>query len=127
MKDVQCMLSAAKCLKTFDEFPRVGTIVAVKVNQKHRADYYYFNKFKLLYMGPWVIVEIFTNGNAYRVSGLRSEQANVLDIPFVWGKERERKANELPRLRQIVMGEGVVVPQTRNESVSKDSVTGSET
>lgn len=32
----------------------------------------------------------------------------------------EQRASELPLLRDIEVGEGVVVPQTQNEDVSKE-------
>lgn len=55
------------------------------------------------------------------------EQIKVLDILTDWSNERKQRANELPRLGHIEMGEGVVEPQTQNESVSKESALENET
>ena len=68
-------------------------------------------------------MERFTNGKTYRVRDLGSEQerqvtreqVKVWDIPPAWGKEKEQRANELPRLGHIEMGEGVIVPQVQSE------------
>ena len=48
----------------------VGALVLLKLTQLDKADYP--GKFCPLYMGPWVVVERFTNGITYRVRDLAS-------------------------------------------------------
>ena len=118
---------ATKCKEWLGESETLlpaGTIVSVKLNPQDKSDF--SNKFGPLYMGPWVVVERFTNGKTYRVRDLSSEQERqvsreqlkVLDVPSEWKKEKEPWLTVLPRMGRVELGEGVLVPQ--DTSVGKD-------
>ena len=92
----------------------IGTIVAVKLNPQDKTDY--SSKLGPLYMGPWVVVERFTNGKTYRVRDLTTEQERqvardqikVLDIPSAWGEKESEVEKPLPRVSRVELGEGVI-------------------
>ena len=104
-------------VETPDTLLPVGTIVAVKLNPQDRSDY--SSKLGPLYMGPWVVVERFTNGKTYRIRDMGTEQERqvardqikVLDVPSMWKKDAEPWAQNLPKLGHVELGEAVSVPQ----------------
>ena len=70
-------------------------------------------------MGPWVVVERFTNGKTYRIRDMGTEQerqvtgdqVKVLDVPSAWKKNAEAWAQNLPKLGHVQLGKAVSVPQ----------------
>ena len=82
----------------------VGALVMLKLTQLDKADYP--GKFCPRYMGPWVVVERFTNDITYRVRDLASaeqrqvtrDQMKVIDLPAPQGDEEGGSVPPLPRL-----------------------------
>lgn len=95
----------------------IGSTIAFKLNPQKETDY--SNKMGPLFMGPWVVVEHFTNGKTYRVrilstkqeSQVTHNQVKVLDVPPVWEGEGEEYTRTLPGVGRVEFGEGVIVPQ----------------
>ena len=106
-----------KWLENLEALLPLGTIVAVRLSPQDGSEYP--NKLGPLYMGPWVVVERFTNGKTYRVRDLGTEQERqitrkqikVLDVPAAWKAPDEKEKQKLPHCVRTELGKGVYVPQ----------------
>lgn len=92
----------------------MGTIIELRLKPQERAEYP--SKYGPFLMGPWVVVERFTNGKTCRVrdSGskqeLPSDAKNHRYAPCM--EERSRvHASTLPRLGHVELREGMPVQQ----------------
>ena len=89
-------------------------------------------KFAPSYMGPWVVVERFTNGITYRVRDLISaqqrqltrDQFKVVDLPASFGGPPDPNAARLPRL--IVHNSGDLPTESAAAAEGVDLTAGSE-
>ena len=82
-------------------------------------------------MGPWVVVERFTNGKTYWVRDLATEQERqvtrdqikVLDVPSAWEGRGNEVGRTLPRVSRVELGEGVIAHQpVRAGEASKEVI-----
>ena len=117
-------------LKTSTSAAPVGALVMVRLTPQDKAAFP--AKFAPSYMGPWVVVERFTNGITYRVRDLVSaqqrqltrDQFKVVDLPASVEGPPDPNSARLPRL--VVNGSGILPTETAVASEGVDLIAGSE-
>ena len=101
----------------------VGSLVMVRLTPLDKAGYP--SKFAPTFMGPWVVVERFSNNVTYRVRDLVSaeqrqltrDQFKVVDLPARFGSPSDPNKSFLPRL--VVADEAVHTLEAVPDAVEK--------